>query len=236
MKNFFIVLLSFFIAQTVLAEQGVVVDSSVKSMAKGTVVDSALLIELKKGENLKIMLEDGRILELTGPYKGQAVTKAGGKPTHPQLIQAMKRLFSADVVNTSSVGAVRSSAENLPPSPWILSIDQPGPFCFSETARIKIWRSEVTAVPSAHLRSSASQAYTIFWKEGEREASWPDGLKMGNNDILLIRPEGALSPVKLTLHQIPREKSQLLDRVYWMIDKGCLWQARALVLNASPSK
>lgn len=233
MRFVLIAILTLLVAVPAAAQSMVVVEVRGVDLKVGSRIDEARQIKLPAGGKLVVVRNDGTVISLRGPYSGPLKSKAAPS-------QGAGRALAALVANRSDranrVGALRSGSNAAPlPSPWLIDISRPGERCLVEGAPIGWWR------PS----NEATQDYTIF----PLDRSWNAQLLFeAGQDTVAITKVSDIEVTKafiikdqereysIRLHLIPETVTEPAVLAGWMIQKGCIQQADALLATLSSSK
>ncbi len=222
-------LLAFALAMLLLPHalaQFVVMDARGLAYKPGDKLAAGVTVSLKEGERLSVIGADGKSITLRGPYSG-ALVAAGGAPQEPR--QALSALLASREARVKSVGVVRSgSARVQTPDPEMIDITRAGSRCLAEGRSPVFWR------PDAHNE----EAFVVFpadrswradfvWQAGQDRMVFPDLSKFEGLTTLLVnigQQEFAIS-----FSVIPSAIDSDFVRAAWMLEKGCVQQADALL-------
>jgi hypothetical protein len=192
----------------------------------GQSIPSDKPINLKEGERVTVIGPDGKSVTLRGPFSGPPMP-GGGAAADPK--QALAALVATRDARTSSVGVIRAGTEAAKlPEPWLIDMSRPGPRCLLEGERPVWWRPE----------AASEQAFTVFpidrswradfrWKAGEdRQPVPPVSRFEGQNSFIVVvdKQEHAIS-----ITMVPRDIDNEFVLTSWMLQKGCVQQADALI-------
>jgi hypothetical protein len=194
------------------------------SLKQGDTVDDAKPIKLEDGQMLTLVADDGSILTLRGPFNE---APSGGKGGGVDVASALGALASGKAQNVA--GVVRSAnAEVHLPNPWLIDISHPGVACVRLGDQPVLWRQSdggggtLTLMPSD--RSWRAQAP---WPAGSPTMQAPSSFPVKEGRTYLADFGG--KPVAVTLTQIPPKVTNPKMQAAWMLEKGCVAQAEALL-------
>ena len=209
-----------------LAAKLVVLEARSGVYKAGMSLDSSATIVLKEGERLTVIGADGRSVALKGPVSGEAFA-ASGSAADPKL--ALAALVATRDARTSSVGVIRAGTAAVKiPDPWLVDISRPGARCLMEGELPVWWRPQVDRVEQFTLlpfdRSWSAQ---FVWNVGQDRQPMPPLAKFEGNTLYLIRH--AEKEHAISLVQIPKDLDNKLVLTSWMLEKGCIQQADALL-------
>ncbi len=193
------------------------------SLKQGDTVDDAKPLKLEDGQMLTLVADDGSILTLRGPYNDPPSGGKGGI----DVASALGALSTGKAQNVA--GVVRSAnIEVRLPSPWLIDISHPGIACVRPDEQPVLWRQgdagsgTLTLMPSD--RSWRAQAP---WPAGSPTMQAPSNFPVKEGRTYLADFGG--KPVAVTLTQIPPKVTNPKMQAAWMLEKGCVAQAEALL-------
>ncbi|MEY3974223.1 MAG: hypothetical protein RIS59_584 [Pseudomonadota bacterium] len=212
----------------------IVLEARGGGLAAGQSIASDKPISLKEGERVTVIGPDGKSVTLRGPFSGPPMP-GGGAAADPK--QALAALVATRDARTSSVGVIRAGTEaGKLPEPWLIDMSRPGPRCLLEGERPVWWRPD----------PAAEQDFTVFpvdrswradfhWKAGEdRQPVPPVSRFEGQNAFIVVvdKQEHAIS-----ITAVPRGIDNDFVLTSWMLQKGCVQQADALIrqLGGAPA-
>jgi hypothetical protein len=206
----------------VAAAELVVVEARGVSLKQGDVLDDAKPIKLEDGQQVTLVAESGSILTLRGPYDQAPTGGRGGVDVAVALdaLVAGKSRNVAGVVRTASVDV------HLP-EPWLVDLSHPGVACLRRGEMPVFWRasdtgSVLTMTPSDHSWHGQTQ-----WPAGSATMAAPASFPIKEGRTYLADFGG--KPVAVTLTQIPPKVTHPRMQAAWMLEKGCVAQAEALL-------
>lgn len=230
MKKLHIWLLGAAIALTpaaAMAAKMIVIDARAGSLKPGMSVESGSAISLKEGERVTLIGPDGKTVALRGPFSGPPASRGGGAAADPR--QALAALVSTRNARASSIGAVRAGAGAVKlDDPWLIDISRPGPRCLREGTPPIWWRPA----------DGAAQAFTVFpidrswradftWAAGQTHLKAPRLQKLEALTMFIVRTDG--QEIAVGVNMIPKDITDDLVLASWMLEKGCIPQADALL-------
>jgi len=208
----------------VAAELAVVEARGITSLKPGDVVDDGQPIKLLDGQMLTLVAEDGSILTLRGPY--DQAPKAGGT-SGVDVASALGALTTGKAQNVA--GVVRSANTQVHlPDPWLVDVSHAGVACLRQGEQPVLWRQGdagngmLTLMPSD--RSWRAQT---GWPAGSPTLQVPSTFPVKDGRTYLADFGG--KPVAVTLTQIPPKVTSPRMQAAWMLEKGCVAQAEALL-------
>ncbi|MGH7126459.1 MAG: hypothetical protein ACREFI_18935 [Stellaceae bacterium] len=209
---------------TAAAELVVVETRGITTLKQGDAVSDAQPIKLEDGQMVTLVAEDGSILTLRGPYDQ---TPAGGGSGGVDVASALGALTTGKAQNVA--GVVRSANAGLHlPSPWLMDVSHPGVACIRQGEQPVLWRESdagngtLTMMPAD--RSWRAQAP---WPASSPTLQAPSNFPIKDGRTYLADFGG--KPVAVTLTQIPPKVTSPRMQAAWMLEKGCVAQAEALL-------
>lgn len=226
MRGFVLAVLGLCLAGPAAAQSLVVVEARGIDLKIGSRLQEARQVRLPAGGKLVVVRSDGTVITLRGPHDGPVRTR---KTSRNGASRALAALVTTRNDRANRVGAVRSGANAAPlPSPWLVDVSRPGERCIVEGAAIGWWRPV----------SSNADDFTLF----PIDRSWDAVLHFDRHqDVLAIRDVGHIEVTKaliirhdefeysIRLHLLPASVNELPVLAGWMIEKGCIQQADALL-------
>lgn len=211
---------------SVAAAPLIVVDARGGGLKAGQRIDSSRPITLKQGERVTMIGPDGKTVTLRGTFSG-APTMLAGAATDPR--QALAALIATRKARTSSIGVVRGATDAAPlPQPWLIDISRPGERCLRAGQQPVWWRPE----------AATSQKFTIVpidrswradfeWAAGQHSIPAPPLAKFQGQTAFVIRK--GEQDYGITVDLVPADLDNDFVLASWMLEKGCIQQADALL-------
>lgn len=205
----------------------VVLEARGGGLSAGQSIPSDKPITLKEGERITVIGPDGKSVTLRGPFSGPPVAAGGGAAADPK--QALAALVATRDARTSSVGVIRAGTEAAKlPEPWLIDMTRPGPRCLLEGERPTWWRPD----------ASGDQDFTVFpvdrswradfhWKAGEDRQPVPPVSRFEGQNAFVISVDKQEHAISITV--VPRDIDNDFVLTSWMLQKGCVQQADALI-------
>jgi hypothetical protein len=209
-------------ASAATAAELVVVEARGVNLTQGDVLDDAKPIKLEDGQLVTLVAENGSILTLRGPYDQAPAAGSGGI----DVASALGALTTGTARNVS--GVIRAAAVDVHlPGPWLVDLSHPGVACLRKDETAVFWRASdaggvLTMAPSD--RSWRGQAQ---WPAGSATMVAPASFPIKDGRTYLADFGG--KPLAVTLTQIPPKVTNPRMQAAWMLEKGCVAQAEALL-------
>ncbi len=206
--------------------QFVVMDARGVAHKPGDKLAAGTNVTLKEGERLSVIGADGKTITLRGPYTGVlAATSAAAADSK----QALSALLASREARVKSVGVVRSGTATVKtPDSEAIDVTRPGPRCLTEGRPPVFWRPEVQVEePFVVFPADRSWRADFVWQAGQDRMVFPDLSKFEGLTTLLVnigQQEFALS-----FSVVPSTLESDVVRAAWMLERGCVQQADALL-------
>ena len=192
----------------------------------GQSVSATKTITLKEGERVTLIGSDGKSIKLRGPFDDVPV-KAGVKGTDPK--KALAALIATRNARTSSVGVVRSGAADVDtPDPAAIDITRSGPRCLDEGAKPEFWRPDATNEQAFVIYPiDRSWRADLIWEKGQSRMTMPDLSKFDGVTTVLVNIDQQEFVISFSV--IPKTVKDPFILTAWLLEKGCVQQANALL-------
>lgn len=219
-------LLPVLLPSTEAVAQVVVMDARGTSYKPGDKIAPGTSVSLKEGERLSLIGADGKSLTLRGPFSGVPAS-AGASDADPK--RALSALLANRDARVKSVGVVRSGTANVKtPDAEAIDITRPGPRCLEEGKPPVFWRPESEKEqPFVVFPADRSWRADFVWKPGQDRMTFPDLSKFDGLTTLLVNIDQQEFALSFTVVPVSLESD--LVRASWMLEKGCVQQADALL-------
>ena len=212
--------------QNAQAAKMVVMEVRGTALKVGGAIDGAENIVLKEGERLSVIGPDGKTVTRRGPYSGPVLASGS---SNPDPKQALSVLVATRDARTSAVGVVRSGATAARlPSPWLIDITRAGPRCLRDGSTPVMWRPEARqALPFVIYPADRSWRADFQWNEGDALLQMPPLSRFQGLTTMLVNIEQQEHAISFSV--IPKEVDNPIVLVAWMLEKGCIQQADAIL-------
>jgi hypothetical protein len=193
------------------------------SLKQGDTVDDAKPIKLEDGQMVTLVADDGSILTLRGPYNEPPSGGKGGV----DVASALGALTTGKAQNVA--GVVRSANMDIHlPAPWLVDVSHAGVACLRKGEQPVLWRqSEAGNGTLTMMPSDRSWRAQAPWPAGSPTMQAPNTFPIKDGRTYLADFGG--KPVAVTLTQIPPKVTNPKMQAAWMLEKGCVAQAEALL-------
>jgi|SRR5450432_2323921 hypothetical protein len=207
------------------AKDLVVVEARGVALTAGQLIDDSQPLVLQDGQRVTLIAGNGATLKLRGPYNqppASAATSDAG------LADALKTLIVQKDTRTSDVGVVRGAQGAKLPEPWLLDVTRAGSLCVRGDGRVVVWRSPAGAAATFTISPlDRSWKMTMSWPAGVDRLALPEIFPLHVRSTYLVELDDAKNAV--TINSIPKAVESNPMKAAWMIEKGCLAQAAALI-------
>ena len=214
-------------ASAATAGELVVVEARGVSLKQGDVLDDAKPIKLEDGQLVTLVAENGSILTLRGPYDQAPAAGSGGV----DVASALGALTTGSARNVA--GVVRTAAVDVHlPGPWLVDLSHPGVACLRKDETTVFWRASDAGGVLTMTPSDRSWRGQTQWPAGSPTMAVPASFPIKDGRTYLADFGG--KPVAVTLTQIPPKVTNPRMQAAWMLEKGCVAQAEALLKTVQP--
>jgi hypothetical protein len=215
-----------FTAPAALAQKMVVMEARGGGVKVGESIDGARALTLKEGERVTLIGPDGKTVSRRGPYSGPAAPPAAGE-SDPKA--ALAALVATRNARTSSIGVVRAGTDSVKvPNPWYVDVTRSGPRCLQEGHQPALWRPTADAAQSfVMFPSDRSWRADFTWKKGENAVQMPPLSRFEGVTTVLVNIDQ--QEFAITINIIPKDIDSTAVLTAWMLEKGCIQQADALL-------
>lgn len=202
----------------VYADTYKVIMSTAANYQTGQKLKSATIVELKKGERLRLKAQ--KTLEkctLKGPFKG--------KVKCPNFARNLNRL----------VPKTRNE-KKTPSDLWALDVRSSGNFCYDQAHSLTLWRSEASQTESLTLQDRDAQIeIKLQWPKDKHYLPWPnEAMNIRDNGRYQLKAGGSIHYT--TLHILPSYLQRPSDKSVWMAQQGCAKQIDMVFTAEHPSR
>jgi hypothetical protein len=216
---------SILLATTVQAKDLVVVEARGVALTAGQMIDDGTPLVLQEGQRVTLIAGNGATLKLRGPYNQSPVAAA---TSDAGVSDALNTLIVQKEKRTSDLGVVRGVQLANLPEPWVLDVTRAGSLCVRSNTRVVVWREEARAAATFSISPlDHSWRMTAHWPAGADRLELPDLVARPARLTYLVELDGAKNAV--TINSIPNAVASKPMTAAWMIEKGCLAQAAALI-------
>lgn len=211
---------------TGLAATLVVLEARSSTLTLGMRIDSSSVIALKEGERATFIGPDGTSISLKGPFNGVPFTQTNDSV---DLRRALSALVATRDARTSSVGVVRAGTAAVKiPEPWLIDVTRPGPRCLLAGTQPVWWRPDASQIDSFTVfpvdRSWSAQ---FNWTAGQDRQGMPPLSRLEGSKVFVIRQSD--QEYAISLEMVPKDLENRLVLTSWLLEKGCVQQADALL-------
>lgn len=217
-----------------------IVESTVAAFEPGQTWPGKHEVQLKVGETLRVLSDDGRTAVLQGPYVGPLdATTVAIEFDNRQASNLLDRLFGPDRVERTGLGGVRgpqaATLQLSPASPWLIPTMDHRVHCLrTRDAAPRLWRvdAERPAILTVTTLTSGVSAI-VTWAAGAHEVGWPPTVPLEDDAMYLLRADEGLASVNVQIRFVSRTLPEDLRLALWLAAKACDAQARYFATLAS---
>jgi hypothetical protein len=188
-------------ASPALADDAVLLASTVPGYVPGMVVSSKDRLSVPDGASATLLFQSGEMLRLSGPYEGtlgQQQVKPG-----EGTVSALADMFRMHGVDATVIGGTRSTAmarSALEIDDIQVDAQHSGTYCVQPASSVWITRPESDPRLYAIRRKGSSR--TLAWPAGAARAEWPADVPIEDGSQFEIAIDGA-ARATVTFHAMP---------------------------------
>ena len=210
----------------VMADKLIVLDARGGGLKAGMSIDSNSNVTLKEGELVTVIGPKGNSVVLKGPFNGPVLAKS---ESGLDAKQALSALVATRDARSTAVGVIRAGTDAVKiPEPWLIDVTRPGPRCLLEGEPPVWWRPDASKVQHFTLYPiDRSWKADIGWAAGQDRQTAPALSRYEGANVFFIRQNE--QEFAISLNVIPKSVDNDLVLSAWMLEKGCLQQADALL-------
>jgi hypothetical protein len=201
-----------------------VVEARGIGLQPGSTLDSNKPLQLKPGQHVTLISDDGATLSIDGPYNGPPGAGGSGK----SLGATLAALGTEHNARTGEAGVTRGAAPTTLPDAWLIDVTRSGNVCLREKTDPVFWRADD--------KTEAAFAVMPVDRSWKSQATWPAGLDRIHVTTDVPMHGGAAYVVNysgteyaLSVNTVPASLPNDQVRAAWMAQKGCTAQAEALL-------
>ena len=225
------------LAAPAVADDYVVIDSSVPAIAVGATLSSDAKLDIDDKGRVVLITSTGRVVTLTGPFHGSPPA-GSGPPSSGQgdFLKVLPALFNQNA-QRMPLGAVRavaspwrSDAIKTPADAMAVDASDGGDVCLYDPGHAEIMHDPNNpGVMTVQSMGSGAQA-TLTWEKDALRQPWPSAVPLTDGDIVSFEQKGAEQAALATIHLLPPEPAASdVERAMQITQAGCDDQARALL-------
>ena len=129
---------AFLAAGSAQAANLIVVEARGIALKPGTPLDAAKPLNLKAGQHVTLISEQGATLSIDGPYNQPPSAGGSGR----SLGTTLAALGTEHSARTGEAGVTRGGAPNKLPEPWLVDVTRSGNVCIKENTQPVFWRPD----------------------------------------------------------------------------------------------
>jgi hypothetical protein len=184
-----------------LAQDAVMVASTVPGYVPGMVVSSSDRLSIPDGASATLLFQSGEMLRLGGPFEGtlsqqQSTADSGGAA-------ALADMFRTHGVDATVIGGTRSLSRPTDPIDDVqIDAQHSGTYCISQSTSVWITRPSGDNHEYEVRRKGSSR--TLGWPTGAARVEWPADVPIEDDSQFEIATDGA-SHATITFDVMPTD-------------------------------
>ncbi|MEA2740826.1 MAG: hypothetical protein QOH05_4133, partial [Acetobacteraceae bacterium] len=204
---------------TALADDAVLISSTVPGYVPGMVVSSKDRLSVPDGASATLLFQSGGMLRLRGPFEG---TLGDQQPRSGETGVAMLAdMFRMHGVDATVIGATRSAGSARPAAAIDdVQIDpqRSGTYCVEPAT--SVWINRPANERDAYALRRKGSNRTLGWPSGAARVEWPSDVPIEDGSQFELVTNGT-SRATVTFHEMPSSSVDATARVARGILLGC---------------
>jgi hypothetical protein len=208
------------------SQDWIVLDVRGAALKSGERVAPGTALRLPEGARLTLIARTGRSLTLRGLFDG-AIPRIEGDPDDPR--RALSALIAARDERVRTIGVVRSGDGSARlPDPWLIDISRAGPRCLQDGRPSFFWRPPGTGPTTLTVwPTDRSWRVDFGWPADQDRVPIPPEVRPTEGQTLVAEYGDREHAIGFTV--IAPSVTEPVLIAAWMIEKGCIQQADALL-------
>jgi hypothetical protein len=223
------------LAMPALAEDYVVIASTVPALAKGATLAAGATLDIPANGRVVLISASGKVLTLSGPFKGPPPAAEGGASGGNTVSILATLVGKAD--QRQAIGAVRAldspwrvDGVKTPSQAMAIDATNGGDVCLFDPAAAEIMHDPAAAGAMTVQSMNSGAEATLTWPKGVLRQKWPAKLALADGDMLAFEQPGHEQAAMVTVHILPPAPgASPAERAVAMAKAGCDDQARLLL-------
>lgn len=202
----------------------VVMEARGVKLQQGQVIDGSVNLTLNEGQQVSLMLQDGQVIKVKGPYDK---APAPGNGATADVKTALLSLVAQES-QRERAGVIRGGPGLIvPPEPWVIDVSSGGLRCLQADSTITLWRPDASSSVAAEVApNDRSWKANVTWEKGSDRLPLGHNVPVRRRTNYVVRIDG--KDVTITLVSLPAALSNDAMRAAFMMENGCDAQAKAL--------
>ena len=207
----------------------VVMEARGVKLQQGQVIDGSANLTLTEGQQVSLMMQDGRVIKLKGPYDKPAAPPEASATANVQLAL---QLLVTQQSSRERAGVIRGGPGLVvPPEPWVVDVSSGGLRCLETDSTITLWRPDASASVATEVApNDRSWKANVTWEKGSDHLALPHNVPVRRRTPYVVRLDNR--EVNITLVSLPTSLTNDAMKAAFMMDNGCDAQAKALFNKA----
>jgi hypothetical protein len=198
-------------------------------LQQGQVIDGSVPLTLAEGQQVSLMMQDGKVVKLRGPLDKAPAPSESSAVANVQL--ALELLVTQQSSRERAGVSRGGSGLVIPPEPWVIDVSSSGLRCLPADSAITLWRPEASATQPVEVTpNDRSWKADVDWQSGSDRLPLPRNVPVRRRTPYVVRVGG--KEVNITLVSLPATLTNDAMRASFMMENGCEAQAKALFTRA----
>lgn len=224
------------------AAEFVVVDAASAPFQSGQVVKGSEPFGLPAGAVVTVIGETGTVSKLHGPLNGTLDTLAGASAASggdgANVVASISKLLQSGSAGQGKAlltirgAAVPGMRPQLDANAIVSVVEvlTPGTYCIAATVQPVLVRERAAEFRTIRLTDAATGKVAIVeFPSHVADVPWPAGLTVTDGAVYTAEAYDSGETQEFTLYRIPADLASDAHRIAWMVQRGCLDQARSLL-------
>lgn len=207
----------------------VVMEARGVKLQQGQVIDGSVNLTLTDGQQVSLMMQDGRMIKVKGPFDKPP---APAEATATANVQLALQLLVTQQSSRERAGVIRGGPGMvIPPEPWVVDVSSGGLRCLEADSTITLWRPDASASVALEVApNDRSWKADVTWEKGEDHLALPHNVPVRRRSPYVVRIDN--KDVNITLVSLPTSLTNDAMKAAFMMENGCDAQAKALFRQA----
>jgi hypothetical protein len=174
-------------ASAAVAEEAVLLTSTVPGYVPGMVVSTGERLALPEGTSATVLFRSGEALRLHGPFDGMLPLPAGSRPG--AVAAALAAAFRLQGVDATVIGGARSiPRRHHELDEVVVDPQRSGTYCVQSSA--SVWIMHPTDDAARYTLRRKGTMRPLAWPGAGERVEWPDGMTIEDGDRYDILSDG----------------------------------------------
>jgi hypothetical protein len=228
------------VASAAMAQEFVVIDSTVAALASGTKLQAGARLDIPAQGRVVLLASNGQVRALQGPYQGPPPATGSDGGTAGGMMTVVAALATASNAR-QEVGVARAidwraDALKTPGDALAVDASDGGDVCVFDPGHAQVIHDpNMAGTMTVQSMGDGSQA-TLTWTKGTLQQAWPTSLSIKDGDMFSFEQRGGDQAAMATIHVLQAAPAASdVERAVLMAQAGCQDQAKRLLAVVAKS-